>query len=271
MEPWELDFYRCPLVGAAGQRLWELLVCTASGRMLLSRFCEAKEATTDWLTAQLAALVTREGGPPLEIGSFRTATYNLALPACRELGIPLRHSRRTIAVLRQRAERERNIYPQRPDYRPLPAAVALQKAVPEPFPDELLADSWGFSALPGSEIAQLHQLPISYLEAPLIAIDAPVPGVFLFSATRARAIAGWLSVHEPVSLQYTRSQIDGIVLETGLDERWILATFNDPEMRRRGEQFQERLQQSTGLHFLAVRPEQSGHEITGFWLLQTPL
>ncbi|BAC92228.1 Tab2 family RNA-binding protein [Gloeobacter violaceus] len=270
MELWELDFYRCPLVGADGQVRWELLVCTAEGGLLRAQFCPADAANVVWLEAQLAELVASRGGPPLQMRAFRTAAFNLAGPACRRLGIPLRHSRRAIAVQRRRAEREESLYPQMPDYRPLPPGVPQQKAVPAPIPDARLPDRWGFSALPGAELGQLRQLPIAYLEVPLLAgIDAPVPGVFLFSR-RDRDLASWLAAREPVSLQYTRAEIDGLILEAGLDERWILATFDDPGMRERGRQFAERLAGSRGLHFLAVQPAEGSPQIAGFWLLQTP-
>ncbi len=270
MQTWELDFYRCSLVGADGQPLWELLVCTAEGRQLLNETCPAAEASASWVGAQLQTLFAQQDGPPLEARAFRAATFNLAAPVFRELGVPFSRSRRAIAVARWRSERE-EIYPSLAGYRALQPGIPLQRAVPAPIPEEVLPERWGFSAMPAADLPELQQLPIEYLEAPVLeGLSAPVPGVFLFSS-RGRSLARWLALQVPVSLQFTQAELDGLVLEAGLDERWIVATFEDADMRERGRQFNQRLLAGSGLHFLAVQPAEGSPTIHGFWLLQTPL
>jgi hypothetical protein len=57
-------------------------------------------------------------------------------------------------------------------------------------------------------------------------------------------------------------------LEADLCDRWILATFQDPEVAQAAQTFQERKQLNKGLHFLLVQPDDSGVTDSGFWLLQ---
>ncbi|MBC8122005.1 MAG: DUF1092 family protein [Gemmatimonadaceae bacterium] len=275
MEVWELDFYRRPVFDDSGQPLWELLICTSGGNPLLSEFCPAARAGAVWLRSHLEQLVEAQGGPPLEVHVFRQASFNLASPVCRTLGIPLRRARRTIALQRWLAWRGLNVYPLDTGYHTPPYSAPAPRSVPVPFPVELLPEEWGFSALPAPELAQIAQLPIEYLALPLVKQDwepylasTTVPGVFLFGKS-ARPLARWLDSHEPVALAYTEAELSGLVLDAGPDERWVLATFNDPQMQAGGRQFAERQQQAGGLHFLAVQPGQDG-DITGFWLLQTP-
>jgi hypothetical protein len=51
-------------------------------------------------------------------------------------------------------------------------------------------------------------------------------------------------------------------------DRWILNTFDDPDMRSAAQQYEQRKQASQGLHFLLVQPDDSGMTYTGFWLLR---
>jgi hypothetical protein len=65
-----------------------------------------------------------------------------------------------------------------------------------------------------------------------------------------------------------RGEPDGLILEAGLCDRWVITTFNDADVARAGQQFERRKQASQGLHFLLVRPDDSGMTTTGLWLLQ---
>ncbi|MEO1376977.1 MAG: Tab2 family RNA-binding protein, partial [Cyanobacteria bacterium J06635_10] len=67
---------------------------------------------------------------------------------------------------------------------------------------------------------------------------------------------------------YIAGAPDGLVLEAGLVDRWIVATFEDEEVAEAAKVYQQRKQQSQGLHFLLVQPDDSGMTYTGFWLLQ---
>jgi RNA-binding protein Tab2/Atab2 len=69
-------------------------------------------------------------------------------------------------------------------------------------------------------------------------------------------------------LNYIAGAPDGLVLEAGLVDRWIVATFEDAEVTTAARLYQQRQQLSHGLHFLLVQPDDSGMTYSGFWLLQ---
>jgi hypothetical protein len=81
-------------------------------------------------------------------------------------------------------------------------------------------------------------------------------------------LAQWLHQVHPAWLKYIPGEPDGLILEAGLVDRWILATFQDAEVAQAARTFEARKQASQGLHFMLVRPDDSGMTSTGLWLLQ---
>jgi hypothetical protein len=81
-------------------------------------------------------------------------------------------------------------------------------------------------------------------------------------------LARWLGENQPVSLHYIPGSLDGLILEAGLVDRWVLATFADAEVSEAAKMFTERKQLTKGLHFLLVQPDDSGMTYSGFWLLR---
>ena len=63
-------------------------------------------------------------------------------------------------------------------------------------------------------------------------------------------------------------QAGGLILESGLSDRWVLLTFKDQETAINGKTFETRKKNNQNLHFLLVQPDDSGMTYTGFWLLQ---
>jgi hypothetical protein len=274
MESWELDFYRSPITGEAQKPLWELLVCTSEGQSLLNMFCPAAQVNADWLQTQLQKLIAERGETPLEIRVFRSASFNLAEQACQALFIPLRKSLQTLALHRWLAHRQEKVYPSIEGYDPPQTLPPVQRPVPVAFPEALLPERWGFSALPAAELSLLRQVSIPYGEIPLWREDwrdwpstAVIPGLFLIRE-EVKPLARWLEEKGPVALSYVEAESSAILLETDTEERWILATFEDAEMKASARQFIERLDLLQGLHFIAVQPSEEAEVITGFWLLQ---
>jgi hypothetical protein len=95
-----------------------------------------------------------------------------------------------------------------------------------------------------------------------------IPGVVIDGGRRSMQLAQWLQRAKPFALNYIPGQPDGLVLEAGLVDRWILTTFADPEVIAAARTFQERQRAAKGLHFLLVQPDDSGMTYSGFWLLQ---
>lgn len=81
-------------------------------------------------------------------------------------------------------------------------------------------------------------------------------------------LASWIQEAQPVSLNYIPGAPDGLILEAGLIDRWIVATFEDLDVKASAKMYEQRHQMSKGLHFLLVQPDESGMTYSGFWLLQ---
>ncbi len=64
---------------------------------------------------------------------------------------------------------------------------------------------------------------------------------------------------------------NGLILESGLVDRWVMATFEDAEVMDAAKTFEVRKQLAKGLHFLLVQPDDSGMTFSGFWLLKAEI
>lgn len=101
-----------------------------------------------------------------------------------------------------------------------------------------------------------------------LASTLPVPGVIIYGGRQSMLLARCLQQTHPVSLNYLAGAPDGLVLEAGLVDRWIVATFEDQQVAAAAKLYEQRKKQCQGLHFLLVQPDDSGMTDTGFWLLQ---
>jgi hypothetical protein len=151
---------------------------------------------------------------------------------------------------------------------------------PEPLPEQLWGDLWRFAAVSAAD------LPDVFTDRPIPVVDAPpsrwplnlglassltVPGVVIEAGRRSLPLVQWLQQVQPQSLHAivgTADTPDGLILFAGEMARWILATYDDPEMRHASQLFEQRKQETRGLHFLLIQPDDSGMTDTGFWLLQ---
>ncbi|MBW3584346.1 MAG: Tab2/Atab2 family RNA-binding protein, partial [Cyanobacteria bacterium 0813] len=147
---------------------------------------------------------------------------------------------------------------------------------PAPLPENLWGDGWRFASLPAGDIEEAFQgRPLPILEMPELllplnlglASTVPVPGVVIDGGRQSMRLARWLQDAKPFALNYIAGEPDGLILETGLVDRWVVATFEDSEVKAAAQIYQQRKQLSQGLHFLLVQPDDSGMTYTGFWLL----
>ena len=277
MTVWELDFYRRPLQDEAGNPLWELLICNLVGDFRYAAVCPQAEASADWLLMQLQQLMDAGQPRPDRIHVFRPQTLNLLEPVGKQLGIHIEATRRT-PVLKQWLKEKASQYPlqaghTRQPYQPL----ALDKLPPVPLSEKLWGDRWRFAALPAADLVDAfsdRMIPILDMPASLLPINLGlasttlIPGVVIDGGRQAMRLALWLQQAQPVSLSYIPGAPDGLVLEAGLVDRWILTTFVDAEVAAAGKEFERRKQLSQGLHFLLVQPDDSGMTYSGFWLLK---
>ncbi|MEO0886361.1 MAG: Tab2/Atab2 family RNA-binding protein [Cyanobacteria bacterium J06648_10] len=273
---WQLDFYRRPLQDADGNPLWELLICSADRSFTYGEFCSQKDASAPWVRQQLQKACEHAGNWPDAIEIFRPQAISLVEVACRELPPSVKPTRDTPSLkqwLRQRAA----WYPSLTNYVRQPyEPIALERPAPVPVSDHLMGDLWQFAAVSPDDLQRLCSEPIPIQSVPSevmpIALGLPstlpIPGVIIDGGRQSMRLAQWLQSARPVMLQYIAGMPDGLLLEAGLVDRWILTTFEDDDVAAAARTFTERKIAAKGLHFLLVRPDDSGMTYTGLWLLQ---
>jgi hypothetical protein len=258
---WQADFYRSPQQDAAGQALWELLICNVNRSFEYVATCFQSEANSSWLTAQIQQAAGENLPDVIQV--FRPQSLSLMEVAGRNLGITVEPQRRTSALKQWLQEKK---YP-----------IAIDKPPPAPLPDNLWGEEWRFATIAAGDLVDLFSdRPIPMLSVPEslqpinlgLASTIAVPGVIIYGGRRSLRLAQWIQQTRPVSLNYTDGAPDGLVLEAGLADRWIVVTFEDAEVAAAAKVYEQRKQQSRGLHFLIVQPDDSGMTYSGFWLLQ---
>jgi hypothetical protein len=86
-------------------------------------------------------------------------------------------------------------------------------------------------------------------------------------------MAGWMSGLElgcvkVLANREDRSKNPRLLLETGVNESWILANLNTSQLLKEGESFEQAKKNSQGIHFLAIQANPESESFAGFWLMQ---
>jgi hypothetical protein len=282
---WELDYYSRPILEADGKKRWELLICStpnvsAGGRGTQPQFrwvqpCPASSVNSIWLKdalEQALCAADRQGfGPPRRLRCWRASMRTMVQRAAEGLGLELVSSRRTYALVNWLQERERTVYPQEPGYLTGPLAPPPQRIRPiaVPLPEAARGESWAWASLPLQALREAGEWELGFAGlVPLPADlepDVPVPGIRLFSPSRALALAGWLAGLEPVRLEISARQL---VLEAGMEDRWLLTNLASAEAEAAAGAFAAARTQAGGLQFIAVQAHEADQRFEGFWLLR---
>jgi hypothetical protein len=282
---WELDYYSRPILEKDGKKRWELLICStpevpgpgeeASESFRWVQACPATSVNSIWLRealeAALAGAASQGFGPPRRLRCWRASMRTMVQRAAEGLGLELVSSRRTYALVSWLQERERLVYPQEPGYMAGPLAPPPQalRPIAVPLPEAARGDSWAWATLPSGVLAAASEWELGFAGlVPLpepVSAELPVPGIRLFSATRALALAGWLAGLEPVRLEISGQQL---VLEAGLEDRWLLTNLPAEEAEVATAAFAAAREQAGGLQFLAVQASEQDQRFEGFWLLR---
>jgi hypothetical protein len=278
---WELDYYSRPVLEPDGKKRWELLICSSPALdpsqpvFRWSQACPAGSVNSAWLKGAMERALTEaaHGGfaPPRRVRCWRASMRTMVQRAAEQLGLELVPSRRCFALVEWLQERHRQVYPQEEGYLagPLAPPAAPIQPLAVPLPEAVRGDSWSWASLPVEELREAAQWPISF--SGLVALPAgleegfPVPGLRLFSRARALAIAGWLAGLEPVRLEISGQQL---VLEAGIEARWLLANLETEEAAAAAQAFQDAREQAGGVQFIAVQASESDPRFEGFWLLR---
>ena len=271
---WELDFYSRPLLDDNGKKRWEVLICTSDGSFQWQRFCPADSVNSIWLKTALsdalAAAQEASSPAPKRLRCWRSSMRTMVQRAAEGVGLEMVPSRRCYALVEWLQERESSVYPEMEGHLNGPLAPPPQplQAAPLPLPEAVRGDSWGWASLPAASLAEASEWPMDFsglVPLPTTEADAMVPGVRLFSSSRALALAGWLSGLEPVRLEVCGQQL---VLEAGLEDRWLVSDLQNGEAESAQQALGAARQEAGGLQFLAVQSGPDATEFAGFWLLR---
>ncbi|PSB24348.1 Tab2/Atab2 family RNA-binding protein [Stenomitos frigidus] len=279
---WELDFYSRPLLDENKKKIWEVLVCESplsvdrepDSLFRYSEFCSSAEVNSVRLKDVIEAAIAQAPSPPDKIRFFRQAMNNMIAKACQELGIPAQLSQRTFVLNQWLQQRLQEVYPALPGFQPgTNPSVSFAKTPPQTLPDALLGEKWQFVTLSASALAEMNEWAIDFGEAfPLglagLPPDAQIPGLLIFS-TRATPLAAWMSGLEVAGVRFDSEYPTRLLLETGLNDRWNLASLAKPQMQTEAKNFETAKQQVRGVHFLAIQANPEAEAFAGFWLLQT--
>ena len=283
---WELDYYSRPILTADGKKRWELLICSTpipgsehpGFRQVVP--CPAASVNSIWLREALEAALqqARQQGfaPPRRLRCWRPSMRTMVQRAAEGLGLELIPSRRTYALVEWLQQREREVYPAEEGYMagPLAPPASPIRPVPVPLPEAARGERWAWATLPlgaladaaewDSDFPGLVPLPAA-ADGGALDPQAPVPGIRLFSSSRALAIAGWLAGLEPVRLELEGRQL---VLEAGLEDRWLLSTLQADEAEAAARAFAAARERCAGLQFIAVQAAEQESRFAGFWMLR---
>lgn len=283
MKTWQIDFYYFPWLNTKEQKKWKLLICDlgfadaqsdrANG-LIYEAECLQAQANAQWLTEQLRQATQKN--KPDKIQVFRPQAYGLISKAAAELGIEVEATRHTTSLKQELKNQARQYAGQIPNYNPL----ALDKPPPQPLPENLWGEEWNFASIAAGEIEQIFtdrpipviDLPESFLPLNLgISSAVGIPGIVIYGGRKSLQIVRWLQQQQPASLNYIPTEVGksgGLVLEVGLVDRWVFATFEDETVAKAARNYEQSKEQSQGLHFLLVQPDDSGMTYTGVWLLK---
>ena len=288
---WELDFYSRPILEADGRKRWELLICssaTARGvgepqagqaatprDFRWQRPCPADSVNSIWLRQAIEDALDEareQGWPrPRRLRCWRGSMRTMVQRAAEGVGLELVPSRRCYALVEWLQERQRNVYPLEEGFQSGPLAPPPQpiRSVAVPLPEALRGDAWDWATLEAGALAEAASWEIGFAGLlPLpgsLGPETPVPGIRLFSRSRALAIAGWLAGLEPVRLEIDDNRL---ILEAGLEDRWLLANLASEEAAAAAQAFATARDSAWGLQFIAVVASPTAERLEGFWLLR---
>ena len=285
---WELDFYSRPILDENNKKIWEVLICESpididtptDALFRYSQFCASTQVNSLTLKEAIETAIEQrqhldnglDPSPPDKILFFRQAMNNMITKACEDLGIPAQLSRRTYALNQWLQERQIRVYPAQPGYQPgTNPTITFPTQPAQPLPAALMGEKWQFVTLQASTLAEMKEWSIAFGTAFPLSLaelqpDAPVPGLLIFSA-RAMPLAGWMSGLEIACVSFDR-QPPRLLLETGINDRWTLASLPKPALQAEAAQFETAQQQANGVHFLAVQENPETEAFAGFWLLK---
>ena len=277
---WELDFYSRPILEPDGKKRWELLISSTPDPSGAKPFrwekrCPANEVNSIWLSNALQEALDeaqREGwDSPSKLRCWRSAMRTMVRKAASNIGLEVISSRRTYALFEWINEREKDIYPKEEGYMSGPLAPGPNPILnqPIPLPEAVRGDAWTIASIPLGMMRDSQEWPTEFSGLLPVGVhddeNFPVPGLRLFSKTRALALAGWLGSLEPFRLAIEGNQL---LLEAGEDDRWLVTDLDSKGAKRAQQSFISTREKAGGLQFISVQTTPEEKSFTGFWMLR---
>ena len=278
---WELDFYSRPILEADGRKRWELLITATPApdasepTFRFAKRCPSGEVNSLWLSAALKEArdhaVEAGWSEPRRLRCWRSSMRTMVQRAAADLDLEMIASRRTYSLLEWLQQREQEVYPQEEGFMagplaPPPVPIATPAV---PLPEEVQGDAWSWASLPASLLREASDWPIGFsglLPLPeALEDDQGVPGLRLFSNSRALAMAGWLGGLEPVRLLVEGRQL---VLEAGQDDRWLVSDLDPSAAASITAELDRSKEHAKGLQFIAIQSSPEEQAFAGFWMMR---
>jgi hypothetical protein len=273
MNIWQSDLFRNSS-STQVKNQWLLIICDRNGHLVSQAQCEQSQVNATWLTDRLQQAI--QDKPLDKIQIFRPQIIGLFSLATKNLNVSLETTRRISAIKEKVLQYTKNnlsVVSGKND-------LGLDRPPPQNLPENIWGKDWNLVSISAAEIINFTQnRPIPFCDLPesLLVIHSQlnpttkIPGIVINGEKKSLTIARWLVREQPVALNYIATEIGrsgGLVLESGLVDRWILATFESEAVAIAAKAYEQAKQKSQGLHFLLVQPDDSGMTYTGFWLLK---
>ena len=280
MPDWELDFYSRPIIESDGKKRWELLITSSENLDGAEPFrwekkCPAGEVNSIWLAGALEEAIAeaqKQGwGKPPRLRCWRASMKTMISKAASKVGIEVIASRRTFSLLDWLSQREKDFYPKQEGYirGPIAPPAPLILNQPEPLPEAVRGDAWSFAWLPLGTFLEANEWPIEFNGLLPIKetydLSIPIPGLRLFSKTRALALAGWLGGLEPVKLVIEGNQL---LLEAGQNDRWLVTDMTNESSKEAAVSLLNSREKAGGIQFISVQTKPEEQIFKGFWMLR---
>ncbi|MCJ2541783.1 Tab2/Atab2 family RNA-binding protein [Synechococcus bigranulatus str. 'Rupite'] len=267
-----MDFTAVPLRDEQDRRVWELLVCDPSGQFRQAQYCSNQEVNSTWVAQQLRHYLEIAPQPPSAIRVFRARMSSILQRACDAVGIPMLPSRRVYTLNAWMRERAEQVYPNETQFRYCPEPL-VEPEPPDParLPDKLQGERWALVTLRAADLQEAESWPTEFGELfpvawDTLAPDTIIPGLVITSR-RALPMAAWMTGLEPAYLSVVQEQL---ILEAGLNDRYLFAPLKAEKLRAEAEGFAKRQHLAQGIHFLAIQTDLKAQSFAGFWLMQHP-
>ncbi len=268
---WQSDLYHYPVT----EPQWQLVICHSDGTLIYEVSCSPSQVNSEWLSQQLQQAAG--GKLPDKIQIFRPQLVGLFAIATQELGIELESTRRTYAL----KEKLQDYFLIKSPGKLSINSLGLDRPPPQALPEDIWGENWNFVSISAGDLLNfISDRPMPFQSMPEslhpvnlgVASDIMISGIVVYGGRKSLILARWLAQQQPVALNYIPTEIGksgGLVLESGLVDRWIFATFESAAVAQAARSYEQRKQDSKGLHFLLIQPDDSGMTYTGIWLLMT--